>query len=97
MTLLHYAALSAALFCIGLFGAINAKNVIGVLIAVEIMLSSAMINFAAFSRFHRHASSGNMLVLLIISIAAAAAAAALALNAAAWRDKTDPRENESPD
>jgi NADH:ubiquinone oxidoreductase subunit K len=47
----YYVALSAALFCIGIYGVLARRNAILILLSVEIMLNAVNINFIAFSRF----------------------------------------------
>ena len=82
MTPLHqYLFLSAALFAIGLAGALTRRNAIMVLIGIEIMLNAANLNFIAFWRYNPHpeALRGVMFVIFAIAVAAAEAAVGLAL------------------
>ena len=51
ITLNHYLVLSAALFCIGLFGVLTSRNAIRVVICVELILNAVNLNLAAFSAF----------------------------------------------
>jgi len=46
-----YLMLAAVLFCIGLYGVLTRKNIIGILISVELMANAVNINLVAFSRF----------------------------------------------
>lgn len=67
------------LFVLGIVGVASRKNVIGILLGVELMLNAAGINFVAFSRFRTGAIDGQVVTLFIILIAAAEAAVALAI------------------
>ncbi|HUR47518.1 MAG TPA: NADH-quinone oxidoreductase subunit NuoK [Candidatus Saccharimonadales bacterium] len=82
MTPLHqYLFLSAALFAIGMAGALTRRNAIMVLIGIEIMLNAANLNFIAFWRYNPHPETfrGVMFVIFAIAVAAAEAAVGLAL------------------
>ena len=83
----YYLIFSAALFCIGLAGALTRRNMILVLIGIELMLNAANLNFIAFWRFspHPEAQQGIMFVIFSIAIAAAEAAVGLALIIAIYR------------
>ena len=88
MTPLHYYLfISSLLFAIGLAGALTRRNVILVLIGIELMLNAANLNFIAFWRYGDHpaALTGVMFVLFSIGIAAAEAAVGLALIIAVYR------------
>jgi NADH-quinone oxidoreductase subunit K len=88
MTELHaYLLLSALLFAIGLAGALTRRNAIIVLIAIELMLNAANLNFIAFWRFgpHPEALAGIVFVLFSIGVAAAEAAVGLALIISIYR------------
>jgi len=78
--------LSAAMFAIGLFGALSRKSAIGVLIAIEIMLNAANINLIAFWRYlHMPSLTGQMFVLFSITVAGAEVALGLAIIIAVYR------------
>ena len=77
--LTHFLILSALLFAIGLLAVISRRNVIMVLMGVELILNSANINFVAFARYTEFALDGHMIALFVIIIAAAEAAVALAI------------------
>ena len=80
MTLAHYLGLSAALFLIGLFGALTRRNIIGILMGIELMFNAANINLAAFNRFlHPKGVVGDALVVFVIAVAAAEIVVGLAL------------------
>src|SRR5690242_13544838 len=82
-----YLILSAALFAIGLGGALTRRNGIIVLIGIELMLNAANLNFIAFWRFSEHpeALTGVLFVIFSIGIAAAEAAVGLALIISIYR------------
>jgi NADH-quinone oxidoreductase subunit K len=88
MTPLHqYLLVAAALFSIGLAGALTRRNAILVLIGVELMLNAANLNLIAFWRFGPNADAlgGVMFVIFSIAVAAAEAAVGLALIIAVYR------------
>lgn len=87
MTLSIYLLLSAALFAIGLAGALSRRNAIIVLIGIELMLNAANLNFIAFWRYGEHPEklTGVMFVIFSIAIAAAEASVGLALIIAIYR------------
>jgi len=75
----HFLIVSAILFSLGLMAVLSKRNVIMVLMGVELILNSANINFIAFSRFTELQLDGHMIGLFVIIIAAAEAAVALAI------------------
>lgn len=75
----HFLFIAAALFSIGMMIVITKKNVIVVLMGIELILNSANINLVAFSQYDGRLLQGNMFALFIIVIAAAEAAVALAI------------------
>lgn len=81
----HYLALGAALFCISVAGIfLNRKNVIILLMCVELMLLAVNVNFIAFSREAGDAA-GQIFVFFILTVAAAEAAIGLAILVALFR------------
>lgn len=81
-----YLVLSAALFCVGLFGVLARRSAIGVLMGVELMLNSVIINMLAFWRFSYNQHFNGMVFAAIIFIAAAAeASVGLALIVSEYR------------
>ncbi|MEN1924951.1 NADH-quinone oxidoreductase subunit NuoK [Luteimonas sp. MJ293] len=83
----HYLALGAVLFCISVAGIfLNRKNVIVLLMSIELMLLSVNINFVAFSRELGEAS-GQVFVFFILTVAAAEAAIGLAILVALFRNR----------
>jgi len=70
----HYLAVAAALFVVGIFGIfLNRKNVIVILMSIELMLLSVNINLVAFSSFHGDLV-GQIFTMFILTVAAAEAA-----------------------
>ncbi|MBK8285899.1 MAG: NADH-quinone oxidoreductase subunit NuoK [Ahniella sp.] len=83
----HYLALGAVLFCIALAGIfINRKNVIILLMAIELMLLAVNINFVAFSTFLGDAA-GQIFVFFILTVAAAESAIGLAILVVLFRNR----------
>ena len=80
MSIEHYLTLGALLMCIAVAGIfINRKNVIILLMCIELMLLSVNMNFVAFSRFGGFSMDGQMMALLVVMLAAAEAAVAMAI------------------
>ena len=83
-----YLVLAAALFCIGLYGALSRRNAIGILMGVELMLNAVNINLIAFWRYVTPALvTGQMFALFVIAVAAAEAVVGLALIIAIYRSR----------
>lgn len=78
VTVQHYLLLSAILFAIGLFGALFRRNVLIVLMCLELMLSAANLAFVTYSRVHNNLD-GQVMVFFSIAVAAAEAAVALSI------------------
>lgn len=81
-----YLFLSAALFAIGLAGFLARRNLILMLVSVEIMLNAVNVSLAAFSR-HQADPRGVVLALFVIAVAAAEAAVGLGLLIALQRGR----------
>ncbi len=80
MHLSDYLIMSGLLFLLGIFGALTRRNLIGILMGVELMFNAANLNLAAFNRFlHPQGVAGQCLALFIITIAAAEVVVGLAL------------------
>lgn len=85
--LAHYLSLAGMLFTIGVFGIfLNRKNVIVILMCIELMLLSVNINFVAFST-HLGDLTGQVFSLFILTVAAAEAAIGLAILVVFFRTK----------
>tara|TARA_Y100001936_G_scaffold67211_1_gene66168 strand:- start:15961 stop:16257 length:297 start_codon:yes stop_codon:yes gene_type:complete len=82
----HYLALGAILFSIGIVGIfLNRKNVIILLMAIELMLLAVNMNFVAFS-YYLQDLSGQIFVFFILTVAAAEAAIGLAILVVLFRN-----------
>ena len=76
----HIIIVSTLVFFIGVYGFMSRKNLITMLMAVELMLNSININFVAFNRYlHPENMQGHFYSLFIIAIAAAEAAVAISI------------------
>jgi len=75
----HYLVVSSLLFACGVIAMLSRKNIIGILMGVELILNAAGINFAAFSKYVTGDLQGQAFSIFIILIAAAEAAVALAI------------------
>ncbi|MBU2348085.1 MAG: NADH-quinone oxidoreductase subunit NuoK, partial [Alphaproteobacteria bacterium] len=77
--LIHYLSTAAALFTIGVFGIfVNRKNVIIILMSIELILLAVNINFVAFSAYLNEVS-GQIMAMFVLTVAAAEAAVGLAI------------------
>ncbi|MGQ0792895.1 MAG: NADH-quinone oxidoreductase subunit NuoK [Deltaproteobacteria bacterium] len=82
----HYLVLSIILFIIGAYGVIIRKNLIIVLMSLEIMLNSANLAFVAFSRLWGD-MTGQVFMIMAITVAAAEVAVGLALVVSIYNHK----------
>ena len=83
----HYLAVAAILFTIGVFGIfLNRKNVIIILMSIELILLAVNINLVAFST-HLGDIVGQVYALLVLTVAAAEAAIGLAILVAFYRNR----------
>ncbi len=89
ITIAHYLALAAILFTIGVFGIFaNRKNIIILLMCVELMLLAVNINLVAFSSFLGDLV-GQVFAMFILTVAAAEAAVGLAILVVFFRNRGD--------
>ena len=80
VTLQHYLALGAVVFCLGVLTMMVKRNAIGVLIGLELLLNAANINLVAFNRYAAPgALDGQLAAIFVIVLAAAEAALAIAI------------------
>ena len=87
ITLGHFLTVAAILFTIGVFGIfLNRKNVIVILMSVELMLLAVNINLVAFSHF-RADLVGQVFALFVLTVAAAEAAIGLAIVVVYFRNR----------
>ncbi len=83
----HYLTVGAILFVIGMFGIfLNRKNVIVILMSVELILLAVNINFVAFSSYLGDLA-GQIFALIILTVAAAEAAIGLAILVVFYRNR----------
>jgi NADH-quinone oxidoreductase subunit K len=83
----YYLVLGAILFSIGVMGIfLNRKNVITILMAIELILLAVNINFVAFSQ-HLNSLDGQVFVFFILTVAAAEAAVGLAILVLFFRNR----------
>ncbi len=87
ITLSHYLTVAAILFTIGIFGIfLNRKNVIIIMMSIELMLLADNINLVAFSTT-LHDLAGQVFALLILTVAAGEAAIGLAILVTYFRNR----------
>ena len=87
ITLEHYLTVAAVLFVIGIFGLfLNRKNIIILLMSIELMLLSMNINLVAFSSFMNDLV-GQIFTLFVLTVAAAEAAIGLAILVSFFRNR----------
>jgi NADH-quinone oxidoreductase subunit K len=85
--LTHYLVVAAILFTLGIFGIfLNRRNVIIILMSVELMLLAVNINFVAFSSF-LHDLTGQVFAMFVLTVAAAEAAIGLAILVVYFRNR----------
>ena len=85
--LFHYLFVAAVLFTLGVFGIfLNRKNVILIMMCIELILLSVNINLVAFSSFHGDVL-GQVFALVILTVAAAEAAIGLAILVVYFRNR----------
>jgi len=83
----HYLTVAGALFVIGIFGLfLNRKNIIILLMSIELMLLAVNINFVAFSA-HLNDLVGQVFTLFVLTVAAAEAAIGLAILVCFFRNR----------
>ena len=79
-SLQSYLVISAALFSLGIFGLLSQRNLVAILISLELVLNAASINFLAFNKFCMlDKTTGQVFALFIIALAAAEVCVGLSL------------------
>lgn len=87
ITIMHYLVLSTLLFVIGVCGIfLNRKNIITILMSIELILLSVNINFVAFSVYLGDLT-GQIFAILVLTVAAAEAAIGLAILVVYYRNR----------
>ena len=79
ISLASYLTISLILFCIGLIVIMARKNIVAILLGIELILNAAALNFVAYSKFVTHNLEGHIFPLFIIVVAAAEAAVGLSI------------------
>jgi NADH-quinone oxidoreductase subunit K len=93
LTLGHYLAVSGTLFTIGFAGVMLRRNIVVILMSLELMLNAANLSLVAFSRFRVDPATGlpaynaQVFVFFIITVAAAEVAVGLAIIVALYRTR----------
>ena len=88
ISLAHYLIVGAVLFCLSVAGMfINRKNVILLLMCIELMLLAVNLNFIAFSHFLQNVA-GQVFVFFILTVAAAESAIGLAILVVLFRNRS---------
>jgi len=82
----HYVALSAALFLIGTLGVLTRRNIVVILMSIELMLNAVNINLVAFAK-HFQNLEGQVFAIFMIAIAVAEAAVGLGILIALFRNR----------
>ncbi|TAJ22523.1 MAG: NADH-quinone oxidoreductase subunit NuoK, partial [Nitrospirae bacterium] len=82
----YYVILSAIVFVTGLVGVLIRRNIIIILLSVELMLNATNINFVAFSQYFQNVA-GQVFVFFTLTVAAAEVAVGLAIIIALYRSK----------
>ncbi|MEI7998846.1 MAG: NADH-quinone oxidoreductase subunit NuoK [Candidatus Omnitrophota bacterium] len=78
VTLGHYLILSGIIFSIGITGVISSRNVLKILLSLELLLAASNLSFVAFSKFNGD-YAGQLIVFFVILVAAAEVAIGLAI------------------
>lgn len=86
VTIVHYLALSSLLLVVGTIGVLTRRNIIVVLMSIELILNAVNINLVAFSGYVQGVH-GQVFAIFVITVAAAEAAVALGILIALFRNK----------
>ena len=86
ITTTHYLVLSTALLAIGTLGVLTRRNIVIILMSIELILNAVNINLVAFSHYF-HQVSGQIFAVFVITVAVAEAAVGLGILIALFRNK----------
>ena len=86
INLSHYLLLSAVIFTIGVAGVLTRKNLMVILMSVELMLNAVNLTFVAAARYTGDAT-GQVIVFFVLCVAAAEVAVGLAILISIWRHR----------
>ncbi len=87
ITTVHYLVLSAALLLIGTMGVLTRRNIVIILMSIELILNAVNINLVAFSHALRQQVNGQIFAIFVITDAVAEAAVGLGILIALFRNK----------
>ena len=88
MTLTNFIVLSLILFAIGVYGVLTRRNLIGILLSVEVILNGANLNFAAFAHFRASdPTAGAIFPIFVMAVSACEMAVALAIIISMYRHR----------
>ena len=97
-TLIVALVVGAALFGVGLYGALSQTNLVMIMMGVELMLGGAIVNLVAFWRFlHPEAYSGQVFVLIVMTVMALEMAVGFGVGTARFRYKGSVEMEEARD
>jgi NADH-quinone oxidoreductase subunit K len=82
----HYLAVAAALFLIGAMGVLARRNIVIILMSIELMLNAVNLNLVVFSRIHGQVH-GQIFAMFVIAVAVAEAAVGLGILIALFRNR----------
>ncbi|MGH2626814.1 MAG: NADH-quinone oxidoreductase subunit NuoK [Anaerolineales bacterium] len=89
MPLFWYLALAAALFCVGLYGALARRNAVAILMGIELMLNAVNLNLIAFWRYLNPTQmAGQVFAIVVFAVAASEASVGLALIISIYRRRS---------
>jgi NADH-quinone oxidoreductase subunit K len=86
ITTVHYLVLSAALLAIGTIGVLTRRNIVIILMSIELILNAVNINLIAFSHYYGQVT-GQVFAIFVITVAVAEAAVGLGILIALFRNK----------
>jgi len=88
VTITHYIILGGILFCIGMYGVLTRRNLITILMSLEIMLNAVNLTFIGFAHYVAKTEIlGHIFVIFIITVAAGEATVALAIVLGVFRNR----------
>ena len=89
MNLIHLEILSAALFCLGVYGVLARRSAVLILMAIELMLNAVNINLVAFAAYGSpEPTTGLVIAIFVITIAAAEVALAMGIILRLYRSRS---------
>ena len=86
ITINHYLAVSATLLLIGTLGVLTRRNIVVILMSIELILNAVNVNLIAVSKYHNQVT-GQVFAIFVIAVAVAEAAVGLGVLIALFRNK----------